>query len=178
MAGMAERVGVMKQVWAGEKVTAAVRPVGPAPVQPGGPELLVGTTGTKTIRSAATWADGLAGFELDLDLGRTEQLFDVARAAWNEAGRTAPRLTTSFWFALDDGDGSAREQVHRHLRHYMNWLPVDLVDALAPSAGFAGTESQLRDLLKRFEELGADEVHLVPTSSDVDAVRRVADAIG
>ncbi len=43
------------------------RPVGPPPVQPGGPELLVGTMGPKTIRHAAAWADGLAGFTLDLD---------------------------------------------------------------------------------------------------------------
>ena len=177
MAGMAERVAVMKRVWAGEKVTEAQRPVGPPPVQPGGPEILVGTTGPKTIRSASVWADGLAGFELDLDLARTETLFDVARTAWSDAGRSEPRLTTSFWFALDDGDGSAREQMHRHLRHYMNWLPVDLVDALAPAAGFAGTEAELLDVLKRFEDIGTDEVQLVPTGSDISQVHRVAAAI-
>lgn len=178
MAGMADLVGVMKRVWAGENVTGATRPVGPPPVQPGGPELLVGTTGPKTIRSAAPWADGLAGFELDLNLGRTETLFDVARTSWSDAGKPAPRLTTSFWVALDDGDGSAREQMHRHLRHYMNWLPVDLVDALAPTAGFAGTEAELLEVLRRFEEIGTDEVQLVPTTSDITMVHRVAAAIG
>ncbi|GAA3522270.1 LLM class flavin-dependent oxidoreductase [Aeromicrobium panaciterrae] len=177
MAGMAERVAVMKRVWAGEKVTEAVRPVGPRPVQPGGPELLVGSTGPRTIRSAAVWADGLAGFELDLDLARAETLFDVARTAWREAGRTAPRLTTSFWVALDDGVGGARDQMHRHLRHYMNWLPADLVDALAPTAGFAGTEDELLAVLKQLEEIGADEVHLVPTTSDISMVERIAAAI-
>lgn len=58
MAGMAGRVAVMKRVWNGEKVTEAVRPVGPPPAQPGGPPLLVGTMGPKTIRHAAAWADG------------------------------------------------------------------------------------------------------------------------
>ena len=70
MAGMAERVAVMKRVWAGEKVVDSVLPVGPPPVQPGGPELLVGTLGPRTIRSAAAWADGLAGMSLDLDLAQ------------------------------------------------------------------------------------------------------------
>lgn len=177
MAGMAERVAVMKRVWAGEKVTEAKRPVGPPPVQPGGPEILVGTTGPKTIQSAAVWADGLAGFELDIDLARAETLFDVARTAWSDAGRTAPRLTTSFWVALDDGVAGARDQMHRHLRHYMNWLPTDLVDALAPAAGFAGTEDGLLAVLKQFEEIGADEVHLVPTTSDISMVERIAAAI-
>lgn len=177
MAAMAERVAIMKRVWAGQRVTEAKRPVGPSPVQLGGPEILVGTTGPKTIRSASSWADGLAGFELDLDLARTSELFDVARTSWREAGRPEPRLTTSFWFALDDGDGSARVQMHRHLRHYMNWLPVHLVDALAPAAGFAGTESELRAVLRQFEEIGADEVQLIPTSSDLTAVHRIAQII-
>jgi hypothetical protein len=111
---------------------------------------------------------------LDLDLGAMAALFDVAREAWAEAGSPAPHLATSTWFALDDGDGSAREQVHRHLRHYMNWLPVGLVDALAARAGFAGTEGELADLLKRVEDLGADELHLIPTSADPRQVERVA----
>ena len=174
MAGMASRVAVMKRVWAGEKVTEAVRPVGPAPLQTGGPPLLVGTMGPRTVRSAAGWADGLAGVTLDLDVAGVSALFDLARSAWAEAGRGTPRLTTSFWFALDDGDGSAREQVHRHLRHYMNWLPASLVDAMAPTTGFAGTEAELRDVLQRFEDAGADEVHLIPTSSGVAQVERVA----
>src|ERR1700685_1276364 len=45
MRGRAESVAVMKRVWAGEKITESVLPVGPAPVQPGGPPLLVGTIG-------------------------------------------------------------------------------------------------------------------------------------
>jgi hypothetical protein len=60
----------------------------------------------------------------------------------------------------------------------MNWIPGELVDALAGTAGFAGTEPQLADLLKRIEDLGADEVQLIPTGSDVDQVRRVAELVG
>ena len=174
MAGMASRVALMKRVWAGEDVTGAALPVGPPPVQPGGPTLLVGTMGSKTIRSAAAWADGLAGVTLDLDADAARGLFDLAREAWAEAAKPAPRLTTSFWFALDDGDGSAREQVHRHLRHYMNWIPVEFVDAMAPTTGFAGTPAHLKEVLQRFEDAGADEVHLIPTGSDVAQVERVA----
>ena len=179
MQGMADRVAVMKQVWAGEKVTEAMRPVGPPCVQPGGPELLVGTMGPKTIKHAATWADGLAGVTLDLDPTAVGELFDLARTAWADAGRSTPRLTTSFWFALDeDGHGSGREQLHRHLRHYMNWIPVEFVDAIAPTTGFAGTLAELGDLLRRFEDVGADEVHLIPTGSDPTQVERVAELLG
>ena len=56
--------------------------------------------GPKTVRSAADWADGLAGTTLDLDVDAVGALFDVARGAWADAGKPPPRLTTSFWFAL------------------------------------------------------------------------------
>lgn len=174
IAGMADRVAVMRRVWAGEKVTEAVLPVGPAPVQPGGPPILVGTLGRRTIRAASAWADGLAGMSLDVDLDEMKALFALTRDAWRDAGRPAPRITTSFWFALGD---DARPQIHRHLRHYMNWLPGEIVDALAPTAGFAGTADQLADLLKRIEDLGADEVQLIPTGSDVDQVHRIAELL-
>jgi alkanesulfonate monooxygenase SsuD/methylene tetrahydromethanopterin reductase-like flavin-dependent oxidoreductase (luciferase family) len=67
--------------------------------------------------------------------------------------------------------------VHAHLRHYMNWLPAGLVDAMAPATGFAGTLDDFRDTLKRFEDTGADEVHLIPTGSDVSQVHRVAELL-
>src|ERR1700728_3026764 len=100
MRGMADRVAVMKRVWTGEKITGSVLPVGPAPVQAGGPPLLIGTIGPKTLRNAAAWADGLAGTTLDLDVAKQNELFDVARAAWAEAGKPRPHLATSLWFAL------------------------------------------------------------------------------
>lgn len=107
MRDMAERVAVMKRVWVGEKITESVLPVGPAPVQPDGPPLLVGTIGPKTVRSAAVWADGLAGTTLDLDVGKQNELFDVAREAWARAGKSKPHLATSFWFAFGTPDSRA-----------------------------------------------------------------------
>lgn len=177
MRGMAERVAVMKRVWAGEKITDSVLPVGPAPVQRGGPPLLVGSIGTKTIRSAAVWADGLAGTTLDLDAAKQNELFDVAREAWAQAGKPKPHLMTSFWFAFGSPEES-RAQVHRHLRRYMNWIPAEYVDAMAPTTGWAGTEDQLLDVLRRFSDIGTEEVQLIPTSSNLDQVRRAADVAG
>ena len=176
MAEMARRVEVMKRVWAGERLTDSVLPVGPAPVQRCGPRLLVGTVGPRTLRSAASWAAGLAGITLDLDTARQGELFDVGRTAWAAAGKPPPHLATSFWFALDD-PGQARARVHRHLRHYMNWIPADFVDALAATAGFAGTPAQLREVLDQIADLGADEVQLIPTGSDVEQVHRVAELL-
>jgi alkanesulfonate monooxygenase SsuD/methylene tetrahydromethanopterin reductase-like flavin-dependent oxidoreductase (luciferase family) len=177
MRGLADSVAVMKRVWAGEKITDSVVPVGPPPVQVDGPELLVGTMGPKTVRSAAVWADGLAGTTLDLDVDKQSELFDVARQAWAQAAKPRPHLATSFWFAIGDDAQEARAQIHRHLLHYMNWIPAQVVDAMAPVTGWSGNGDDLLAVLQRFSDIGADEVHLIPTSSDIDQVRRVAEVV-
>ena len=176
MKEMADRVAVMKRVWAQEKVTDAVLPVGPRPAQEDGPRLLVGTIGPKTLRSAAGWADGLAGITLDLDVDKQNELFEVGRTAWAQAGKPAPHLATSFWFALGES-ADARAQIHRHLRHYMNWIPVEYVDAMAPHTGWAGSEDQLAEVLRGFAAVGTSEIHLIPTSSDLGQLRAAADVV-
>ncbi|MGU3497243.1 LLM class flavin-dependent oxidoreductase [Mycobacterium sp. C31M] len=176
MRGMAERVAVMQRVWAGEKVTDSVLPVGPPPVQSGGPELMVGTIGPKTLRSAAGWASGLAGTTLDLDLDKQNELYDVARDAWAAAGKPKPVLATSFWFAIGEPE-AARAQVHRHLLRYMNWIPAEFVDAIAPTTGWSGSQDELLQTLRGFAAIGTDEVHLIPTSDDIGQVHRAAEVV-
>jgi alkanesulfonate monooxygenase SsuD/methylene tetrahydromethanopterin reductase-like flavin-dependent oxidoreductase (luciferase family) len=176
MRAMAEHVTAMRRVWAGEKLTDSVLPVGPPPVQPGGPKLMVGTMGPKTVCSAAAWADGLAGTTLDLDVAKQDELFDVARTAWAQAGKPKPHLATSFWFAIGERE-QARSQIHRHLRRYMNWIPAAYVDAIAPTTGWAGAEQELLDVLRGFAAIGTDEIHLIPTSADIGQLRLVADVV-
>lgn len=176
MREMAERVAVMQRVWAGEKLTESVLPVGPAPAQPGGPPLVVGTIGPKTLRSAATWAQGLAGITMDLDVVKQNELFDVARQAWRQAGKPEPYLATSFWFALGERD-AARNQVREHLLRYMNWIPAEYVEAMAPTTGWAGSEDELLSVLRGFDAVGADEIQLIPTSSDRNQLRRAAEVV-
>ena len=68
--------------------------------------------------------------------------------------------------------------MHRHLRRYMNWIPAEYADAMAPTIGFAGGEDELAAVLREFEAVGTDEIQLIPTSSDLDQLRRVADLVG
>ena len=64
------------------------------------------------------------------------------------------------------------------LRRYMNWIPAEFVDAMAPMTGWAGSEDELVAVLRKFEQIGTDEVQLIPTSSDVEQLRRAADVVG
>jgi hypothetical protein len=60
----------------------------------------------------------------------------------------------------------------------MNWIPAEYIDAMAPTTGFAGTEDDLVAVLRDFEAVGADEIQLIPTSSDLEQVQRAADLVG
>ena len=59
----------------------------------------------------------------------------------------------------------------------MNWIPAEVLDAMAPTTGWAAADDELLAVLHRFQDIGTDEVHLIPTSSDLDQVRRVADVV-
>ena len=176
MRGLADSVAVMKRIWAGEKVTESVVPVGPPPLQAGGPRTADRHDGPED--RAQRCGAGPTGWPAPPSTSTSDkqnELFDVARKAWAEAGKPKPHLATSFWFAIGDDAEEARAQVHRHLRRYMNWIPAEVVDAMAPTTGWAGNEDELLDVLHKFEAIGTDEVHLIPTSSDIDQLRRVAD---
>jgi hypothetical protein len=49
---------------------------------------------------------------------------------------------------------------------------------MAPMTGWAGGESELLAVLRKFEEIGTDEIQLIPTSSELEQLRRAADVVG
>ena len=59
----------------------------------------------------------------------------------------------------------------------MNWIPAEFVDAMAPTTGWAGTEDELlggaAEVRRHWRRRGAS----IPTSSDIDQLRRVADVV-
>ena len=48
----------MKRVWSGEAIGGDVGKIGPAPVQPGGPEILIGGYSPAALSRASRFADG------------------------------------------------------------------------------------------------------------------------
>jgi alkanesulfonate monooxygenase SsuD/methylene tetrahydromethanopterin reductase-like flavin-dependent oxidoreductase (luciferase family) len=173
-ARLEEGVAAMRRVWAGEPPFAGADPVGPAPVQPGGPPILAGAMGPKAIRRAAAWADGLYGWSMDSSPEPVKQQFDVARAAWRDAGRRErPRLVTGFWFSLaDDADAKLRKYVYEYL----------LITGEAPARARAdqmkaSSPDAIRSALDAIEAEGADECLLVPATLETLEVERAAELI-
>ncbi len=175
LAHLEAQVETLRRAWAGEAVVeGALRPVEPAPLQAGGPEILAGAIFPRAIARAAHWADGLTGFSFGPSLDEVGRGFELARRAWKQAGRPEPRLVTGFWFALGAG---AREQLDGYLRRYLDFMGPGIAEKLAPTVRVTSARA-LVDAARALAELGADELLLVPTTRDPDEVDRVADLLG
>ena len=172
---MDEQVATMRRIWRGEAPFDGADPVGPPPVQPGGPRLIAGSMGPKSIARAARWADGVDGaWTLDGDRAQVRVAFDTIEAAWNAAGRDrAPHLSTSLWYAIG-------EDAETRLRAYA----YDYLKIFGEDAGRYGaqavacyTEDALRRAVDNIREAGADELFLVPTTVDPGELDRTRAAL-
>lgn len=161
-----ERVAVMRQVWAGTyPMPPDAPPIGPVPVQKGGPPVFSSSLGPKSTRRAARWADGLAGFHMAPDLDEVEQIFARFRAEWRAAGRLGePTLQMSFWYGLTD-DAPAR--VRAFARDYFTIFGEAFAERQSRKC-CATSPDAIRDLLRRLEDMGCDEVVLAPTTGSLD----------
>jgi alkanesulfonate monooxygenase SsuD/methylene tetrahydromethanopterin reductase-like flavin-dependent oxidoreductase (luciferase family) len=169
-----DQVATMRRVWAGAAPVHGINPVGPPPVQPGGPPLYSGALGPKATARAAQWADGIAGFLLD-PIGQDHvATFQTVEAAWKQAGRPErPRHVTSFWYSLAD-DGAT--QLSDYANRYLAIFGAEFGGAMA-DACTASSAAVVSDAIKRLEDAGCDELILVPTSADLDELDRLIDLI-
>jgi len=159
-----EQVAEMRRIWRGEPPFPGADPVGPQPLQEGGPPILAGAMGPKAIRRAAAWADGLYAWSGNGVASEIERVFELAEAAWAEAGRQAPpRRVAGFWYSLAPGGAERlREYVYGYLRVFGEEgarAAAKLMDRATPDA--------VRSSLDALEALGCEEVILVPASGEI-----------
>lgn len=101
----------MRRVWAGEMVVdGLLRPIEPFPVQPGGPTILVGAIGPRSIAHAGGWADGILGTTIGAS---------VTEVAKGRADYTADPLNSATWIAVGEGE-APRAQMYTHLQRNFN----------------------------------------------------------
>lgn len=173
-AGRGRRMDAMlaelKAVWEGADRGFA-GPIGPAPVQPAGPPLMIGGVSRAAFRRVAQFGDGFTmhgGATPDDLRGAITQL----REAWAEAGRESrPRVIALCYFALGQDSRSAADAA---LKHYYSWLGPVADDIAATAAVDAETARHYRD---GFTEAGADELIYVPMRADPAQLDLLADAL-
>jgi alkanesulfonate monooxygenase SsuD/methylene tetrahydromethanopterin reductase-like flavin-dependent oxidoreductase (luciferase family) len=170
-----EQVATMRAVWAGAIAVEGVPPIGPEPVQPGGPPLWTAAMGPKSLARSAQWADGLAGYDIGPDPAGVDRQFRAVEAAWRDAGRaTSPTLTTSTWFALGDG---ARDRLFAYAYEYLSTFGDDAAKAMAGLTRMHDPGA-IREVVAALADVGCDEFVFVPTTADVAEIDRLLDALG
>ncbi len=166
------QVAELRRIWAGGDVDGV--PVGPAPVQSGGPPIFASALGPKSTARAARWADGNMGFSLAPDTDDHETSVRTMVDAWAAAGRAErPYVSTSFWYSL--GDGAAAE-LDGYARRYLGIFGDEAAAMMASMCSAAGAEATLAGI-ERCRAAGMDELYLVPTSSDPDNLSELTDLI-
>ncbi|MBV9093076.1 MAG: LLM class flavin-dependent oxidoreductase [Streptosporangiaceae bacterium] len=165
-----QQIEQMKRIWSGEKFGDGER-IGPEPARPAGPELILGGGAQASFDRVARLGDGW------IMSGGTPEMFDQGAAAvdqaWQRAGRPGkPRKLTLAYFALGP---DARSMADTYLLRYYAWLG-DFAGRIA--AGVAVNPDMVRSYAAAFESTGCDEIIWVPTSSRLDQVRLLAEAIG
>lgn len=168
------QVAELRRLWAGEPPHEGAAPVGPRPLQPGGPPIWSGAMGPKSLRRAARWADGVAGFSLAGDPAEVKRGFAAVAEAWREAGReTPPARVSGFWYALGPG---AEARLREYAAGYLGIFGEGVARSLAGTLR-VHSEAVFRDTVSAIEDLGCDELILVPTSADVGELERTIDLL-
>lgn len=165
-----EQLALLRRAWSGEPYGEGVGPIGPAPVTPGGPEVLFGGFATAAIERVGRFGDGFLGAGLPPQT--MDGLFRKAEAAWERHDRPGrPRLVAQANVAL--GPQSTVDGARRAVGDYYAFTGRG--DRMA--GGVLTTSEEIREAAEAFAGIGADEVMLYCWSSDVDQVDRLADAL-
>ena len=166
---LSKNVQIMQDIWLKNHDAQ----MGPDLFSKDGPKILAGAVGPKAMEMSADFSSGLAGFSFNADIQEIIDSFSRVTAAFSKKDKT-PRLVTSFWFGLGD---TARQDIQTHLERYLSWMGQDLANDLSKTAGLAGNERSLKDLLTQIKDAGATDVLLVPTSKDIDQLYKAEEIV-
>ncbi|SBT40227.1 Flavin-dependent oxidoreductase, luciferase family (includes alkanesulfonate monooxygenase SsuD and methylene tetrahydromethanopterin reductase) [Micromonospora auratinigra] len=143
-----EQLPALRQIWRGEPYAGST--VGPLPVTPDGPPILIGAFAPAALSRVARFADG---FICAAPLQWAGHLVDTVREQWQAAGRAgSPRLVCQVNVAI-----GAPETVQRARRAVADYY------AFTGRPGWGAPVSdpgQLVELVAAYREFGADELVL------------------
>jgi alkanesulfonate monooxygenase SsuD/methylene tetrahydromethanopterin reductase-like flavin-dependent oxidoreductase (luciferase family) len=171
MKGLGKRMDadleVYRSVWAGEPVGGGSNPAVPAGTRQ--VPLMFGGMAPAALARMAKHGIGYVGASVPAAM--VAGTFDGARAAWKAAGRDGePKLTAIAYFAFDDY-ATGRANVH----DYYTAMGDQVADLIADNVSFGA--DRVREAVKAFEELGADELILNPAIPDLGQITKLAEVV-
>ena len=160
---------LMKRAWSGENLSDEVGPMGPAPVQSGGPEILIGGNTPAALSRAGRLGDGFVAGGGGGPAG-AEAGYRMVEEAWRESGRSGkPRFVGIGYFALGPGGLEKGSEV---IRSYYGARAESVLN------NTASTPEQVKSTIQSFADVGLDEYVFMPSIPELEQVGRLADAVG
>jgi alkanesulfonate monooxygenase SsuD/methylene tetrahydromethanopterin reductase-like flavin-dependent oxidoreductase (luciferase family) len=163
-----EQLATMQRLWSGQPLSDTVGPIGPAPAQAGGPELLIGGRAPAAIQRLGKWGNGFisgGGGPQGANEG-----FRATEKVWHEAGRAGkPRLVGCMYYALGP---DAQTRGSNYIRHYYGpW--GEMIAKTLPT-----TLEALKGAIQAYTDIGTDELILWPCIPELDQMDQIADMLG
>jgi alkanesulfonate monooxygenase SsuD/methylene tetrahydromethanopterin reductase-like flavin-dependent oxidoreductase (luciferase family) len=170
-----EGVAELRRLWDGHAPVDGGDPVGPTPVQHGGPPILAGAMGPKGLARAARWAGGVSGFALGADGADMALAAAAADQAWSDAGRdTPPRKVSGCFTVLGTHDDQGVLQAFTY--DYLAIFGHKFARMMADDAP-VWNASRLNQALDDAEAAGVDEFILVPGTTDPSCLAALTDVV-
>jgi alkanesulfonate monooxygenase SsuD/methylene tetrahydromethanopterin reductase-like flavin-dependent oxidoreductase (luciferase family) len=171
MKGLGKRMDadleVYRSVWAGEPVGGGINAAVPAGTRQ--VPLMFGGIAPAALARMARHGIGYVGASFPAAM--VGPYFDAARAAWKDAGRDGqPKLTAIAYFAFDD-HATGRANVY----DYYSAGGDQIASMVADNTSFGA--DGVRETMKAFEELGADELIFNATVPDLGQITRLAEVV-
>ena len=172
---------LMYRIWAGEAATEDAGPVGPAVIQPGGPQVLIGGRAPVALRRVAKWGTGYvtgAVFSPSTARGIYEQVLK----AWSAEGRVGtPRFVGTVACAIGEAQAQQTAESIDHYYHYRGPVqrggPVPRAASADSRNNIPSTITAIREVLAACEEIGMDEVIVRPGVAEIDQVDMLAELL-
>lgn len=170
---MDRQVANMRDVWDGKEIIEGGGSIGPTPMQAGGPRLLAGAMGPKSIERCAQWADGLYAWSGNGEQDELARTFAMADAAWERAERPAPYRMGGFWYTLAE-DGQAK--LYDYVYEYLAIAGPEIATMMAETVHRSSPDAVI-EALDNAEAAGCEEVFLVPATADLVEVHGLAELL-
>jgi alkanesulfonate monooxygenase SsuD/methylene tetrahydromethanopterin reductase-like flavin-dependent oxidoreductase (luciferase family) len=157
---------IYRDVWGGGNVGGDTNPAVPQGTRQ--VPMLFGAASPAALARMARWGEGYISPSVPASM--VGPMFDGARAAWQEAGREgSPRLVGVSYVTLGDKDLG-----RSNIQDYYSVSP-QFVDVVL--SGISDTAEKVRDTMKQYEDLGADEVIFNVGTDDLSEVAKLAEVV-
>jgi alkanesulfonate monooxygenase SsuD/methylene tetrahydromethanopterin reductase-like flavin-dependent oxidoreductase (luciferase family) len=173
-ARMDEQVLAMRDIWAQKPPFEGVDPVGPVPVQDGGPRIYTGAMGPKGMARSAEWADGVFAWSGNGEQSEIANTLALAQQCWLEAGRKdKPYPMGGFWFTLAE-DGA--QVLYDYVYNYLLIAGEDIAKWMAGTVHRSNSDA-VKEALDNLEAAGCEEAMLSPVTADLREIDQLVDIL-